>query len=99
MHLTALALLAVSATALAAQSPEPKGVVHGRRPSGRLAIRNALVIQGNGTPAEGPYDVVVDQNRIVEMVPLDPVALKTGRAKRPEASAEIDGSGKYLLPG
>jgi hypothetical protein len=42
---------------------------------------------------------VVDGNRIAAMVPLDPVALKDGRQRRPEAAAEIDASGKVVLPG
>ena len=31
-------------------------LLHGNRQSGRLAIRNVLVVQGNGTPAEGRYE-------------------------------------------
>lgn len=85
-----------SAPTAAAQT---KNVTHGKRPGGRLAIRNVLVVQGNGTPAEGPYDVVVEGNRIVDLAALDPVAVQSGRALRPAADAEIDGAGKYLLPG
>lgn len=89
------ALLLAVAGPLAAQT---RNVEHGRRP-GRLAIRNALVVQGNGTPAEGPYDIVVEGNRIVDLVALDPVAVKAGVARRPRADAEIDATGKYVLPG
>jgi cytosine/adenosine deaminase-related metal-dependent hydrolase len=78
---------------------QPRNVQHGRRSTGRLAIRGAIIVQGNGTPAEGPFDVVVEGNRIVEIVALDPVALKAGSARRPAAEAEIDATGKYLLPG
>ena len=84
---------------LGAQAVATRGVTHGRRPTGRLVIRNALVIEGNGTPTIGPYDIVVEGNRIVEMVPLDPVALRDGRQRRPEGGAEIDATGKYVLPG
>jgi imidazolonepropionase-like amidohydrolase len=90
----ALAALVV-ASALHAQSPAP---THGVRP-GRLAIRNALVVEGNGTPTTGPWDILVEGNRIVAMVPLDPVAVKNGRQRRPAADAEIDATGKYVLPG
>ncbi|MEW6737292.1 MAG: amidohydrolase family protein [Acidobacteriota bacterium] len=65
----------------------------------RLAIRNAMVIDGNGTPASGPKDIIIEGNKIVEMIALDPVALKEGRARRPAAEAEIDATGKYVLPG
>jgi hypothetical protein len=33
------------------------------------------------------------------MVPLDPVAVRNGSARRPEGPAEIDATGKYVLPG
>jgi len=72
---------------------------HGQRPAGRLAIRNALVLEGNGTPATGPWDIVMEGNRIAEMVPLDAVALKAGRQRRPEAATEIDAAGRFVLPG
>jgi len=89
----ALAWLALVAVPLAAQS-----VQHGERPA-RYVIRNATVIEGTGAPAIGPFDIVVEGNRITEMVPLDPVALKAGSARRPQAPAEIDASGKYVMPG
>ncbi len=95
-RLLVLCLLALTPS-LAAQ--DTHGVQSGQRPSGRLAIRNAIVVAGNGTPAEGPFDIVIEGNRIVEMVPLDPVALKAGRARHPAADAEIDATGKYVLPG
>lgn len=65
----------------------------------RLVIRNATIVDGNGTPASGPKDIVIEGDKIVEIVPLDPVAVKSGRAKRPEGDTEIDASGKYVLPG
>jgi len=74
---------------------------HGVRPA-RLIIRNATVVDGNGTPAKGPYDIVMEGNTITQMVALDPVAMKGGRARRPvagAAGAEIDATGKYVLPG
>jgi imidazolonepropionase-like amidohydrolase len=93
-----LALLALAASTLAAQPSPTTGVTHGQRVK-RLAIRNALVIDGNGTPTRGPMDIIVEGNVITDMVPLDPVALRAGRSKRPAADAEIDATGKYVLPG
>jgi cytosine/adenosine deaminase-related metal-dependent hydrolase len=75
-----------------------RGIQHGVRPA-RYVIRNATVVEGNGTPASGPYDIVIEGNTIADLVPLDPVALKAGRARRPAADAEIDATGKYVLPG
>ena len=59
----------------------------------RLAIRNATIIEGNGTPASGPYDILIEGNVITSVVPLDPVALRGGTARRPAADAEIDATG------
>ncbi len=70
----------------------------GKRPAS-LAIRNAMVVDGNGTPASGPKDILIEGNLISRIVPLDPVALKQGTQKRPEAAVEIDAAGKYVLPG
>ena len=64
----------------------------------RLVIRNAMVVSGTGTPAQGPYDIVVVGNRIAEMVALDPVAVRNGN-NRPTGDVEIDATGKYVLPG
>lgn len=71
---------------------------HGVR-ARRLAIRNAMVIEGNGTPAEGPKDIIIEGNRIVDVIPLDAVAVKMGEVKRAPADVEIDATGKYVLPG
>lgn len=65
----------------------------------RLAIRNATIVDGNGTPARGPADIVIQGNTIAEVVWLDPVAVKAQRARRPQADIEIDATGKYVLPG
>jgi Amidohydrolase family len=91
---TAAAIAAASAP-LAAQT---KGVTHGVRPA-RLVIRNATIIDGNGTPARGPVDIVVEGKTITDIVYLDPVALRAGRAHRPEGDVQIDATGKYVLPG
>ncbi|REJ78569.1 MAG: amidohydrolase [Acidobacteria bacterium] len=66
----------------------------------RVVIRNAIVIDGNGTPASGPKDIVIENDRIAEIVNIDPVAVKEGRARRPaKGDFEIDAEGKYVMPG
>jgi len=82
---------------LAAQTSK-QSVTSGKRYS-RLVIRNATIVDGNGTPASGPKDIVIEGNKIAEVVALDPVALREGRATRPEGDIEIDATGKYVLPG
>jgi cytosine/adenosine deaminase-related metal-dependent hydrolase len=81
-------------TAAFAQAPP----VHGTR-APTLAIRNAIIVDGAGTPASGPADILVTGNRISDIVWLDPVAVASGRARRPSAATEIDAAGKYVLPG
>jgi imidazolonepropionase-like amidohydrolase len=89
-------LVAVSSAETLAQTVAPN---HGVRPR-RLVIRNAMVVEGNGTPAEGPKDIVVEGNVITSIVSLDPVAVANGTARRPAAGdAEIDATGKYVVPG
>jgi len=87
----------ILAATLAAQAPPPAS---GRRVH-RLLIHNATVVDGNGTPASGPKDIVIENNVIADVVPLDPVSL--GRAGRGGAAAPpdavIDATGKYVLPG
>lgn len=58
-----------------------------------------MVIEGNGTPAAGPKDIVIENSRIAQIVPLDPVALVRGEARRPAGGVEIDAAGKYVMPG
>jgi hypothetical protein len=85
-------------TPLSSATQQKQPVVSGKRYP-RLVIRNAMVVDGNGTPASGPKDIVVEGNTISEIAALDPVALREGRAKRPTGDVEIDASGKYVLPG
>ena len=93
----ALAGVLVAALAMDAGA-QSRGIQSGTRPA-RYVIRNALVIAGNGTPTSGPFDIVIEGNTIADMVPLDPVAVKAGTARRPVATVEIDATGKYVIPG
>ncbi|MGB8507279.1 MAG: hypothetical protein WCD76_02645, partial [Pyrinomonadaceae bacterium] len=89
--------VALAAVAVVGRQSNEK-VAHGKRYR-RLIIRNAMIVDGNGTPASGPKDIVIEGNTIVEIVSLDPVAVKGGEAKRPQGGVEIDAGGKYVLPG
>ncbi len=91
-----LALLA-TATTLAAQQ-FPTNATHGKRPT-RLVIRNATIVDGNGTPARGPVDIVVEGNMITDIVALDAVATGRGQGRRPAGDVNIDATGKFVLPG
>ncbi len=72
--------------------------VSGRRVR-RLLIHNATVIDGNGTPASGPKDIVIENNTISDVIALDPVSLSRGGRAGAQADAVIDAAGKYVMPG
>lgn len=93
-----LLLLAVLLAATEQVSFAQTAPTHGVR-ARRLAIRGALIVEGNGTPAEGPKDIIIEGNRITQIVNLDPAAIRNGTARRPAADVEIDASGKYVVPG
>src|ERR1039458_5291071 len=66
----------------------------------RLLIHNATVVDGNGTPASGPKDIVIENNLISDVIPLDAVASARAGSRAPvQADAVIDATGKYVLPG
>lgn len=66
----------------------------------RLVIRNAMIVDGSGKPASGPFDIVIENDLITQIAALDPVAVKEGTAKRvAKGEIEIDAAGKYVLPG
>ena len=86
------------ATLAAAQRAPVNGVR-----TGRLIVRNAMVVDGNGTPARGPYDIVLENGAIAQMIGLDAVTAGRGgagrRARGDANTPEIDAGGKYVLPG
>jgi imidazolonepropionase-like amidohydrolase len=93
-RIVSLALAILLASSAFAQPPSS-----GRRVR-RLLIHNAIVIDGNGTPASGPKDILVENNRIADVIPLDPVAVaRAGGRQQIQADAVIDATGKYVLPG
>ncbi len=87
------AALLVVATATAAQLPSS-----GKRYP-RLVVRNAIVIEGDGTPASGPKDIVIEKGSISDIVAVDAGAAKQPGFKRPEGYVEIDAKGQYVMPG
>ena len=82
-------LLLLGILAAQAQNQAPQ---HAKR-ADQLVITNATMIDGLGTPAEGPVDIVIKQNRIASI----------NRPRRDadylKNAAVIDGTDKYVLPG
>jgi len=72
----------------------------GEGPFERLILRGVTLIDGTGAPAQGPVDIVIGRNRILEVrsvgyphLPIRPDARPGG------ATREIDGTGLYVMPG
>ncbi len=91
-----LSLFIVSATTtLMGQTP-------GDGPFEQLIIRGATLINGNGSPPQGPVDVVVENNRITEVRSVGYPGVAIDPNKRPvlkPGGREIEAEGMYLLPG
>ena len=69
-------------------------------PYKKLVIREAMVIPGHGGPPVGPYDIVIQGDKITDMIPFDPVTAKSrGIVERETGDRVIDAKGKYVMPG
>ncbi|MBL8208246.1 MAG: amidohydrolase family protein [Blastocatellia bacterium] len=88
--------------------PQPRGVApapdrradEGEGPFDRLVIRGATIIDGTGAPAQGPVDIVIENNRIREIRSVGYPKVAIREASRPaKGTKEIDASGMYVLPG
>jgi len=78
---------------LAPLGAEDRGIESGSR-SDRLVIQNVIIIDGKGTPPRGPFDIILEQNKILSVLPA-----RTGEEAYREEAHVLDGSGMYLLPG
>jgi imidazolonepropionase-like amidohydrolase len=87
LHRSLAAAALLCAGSLSAQAPAPSSGVR----YNRLVIRNALVIDGAGNPARGPYHIVVEGGRIT--------AMTAPTAAAPAADRVIDATGMYVMPG
>jgi hypothetical protein len=72
---------------------QDKSPQHGKR-SDLLVITQATVVDGVGTPAEGPMDILIRGNHIDRVV-----VSKADADYRKEAKTIIDATDKYVLPG
>ena len=90
-------------TSLAQAAIAPAPARHeGEGPYPQLILRGVTVINGTGAPAYGPADVVIEGNRIVDVVIVgsanSPIA-EAGRPKLKAGGREIDLHGRYVMPG
>lgn len=94
-----LVMTVMASTAQIAKAPERK---EGMGPYTQLIIRGVTLINGTGAPPMGPVDIVIEQNRIVQIRTLGNPDSKIDPAKRPQLKAggkEINCEGMYAMPG
>ncbi|HEY1020125.1 MAG TPA: amidohydrolase family protein [Sediminibacterium sp.] len=101
IHFTLLLVMTVvmSSSAQIAKAPERK---EGMGPYTQLIIRGVTLINGTGAPPMGPVDIVIEQNRIVQIRTLGNPDSKIDPARRPQLKAggkEINCEGMYAMPG
>jgi imidazolonepropionase-like amidohydrolase len=103
LTIAAFALGGLTASAQTQRSVEPgpnRGANEGEGPYGRLIIRGSTMIDGTGAPPIGPVDIVIENNRIVEVRSVGYPKVPIREANRPKnATREIDATGMYVLPG
>ncbi len=74
----------------------------GQGPYSQLIIRGITMIDGTGSPPQGPIDIVVENNKIVEIKNVGYPGVPIKEENRPKALPNakiIDGTGLFLLPG
>ena len=101
IKLLTLFLLAGSFS-LHAQMPDAPSRSEGDGPHERLIIRGVNLIDGTGSPATGPVDIVVEGNRIASIRTVGYPGLPINERRRPQADENtrvLDAEGMYLLPG
>lgn len=94
-----LLFFGVSASAQMSDAPDR---TEGEGPYERLIIRGVHLIDGTGSPATGPVDIVVEGNTIAQIRTVGYPGLPINERRRPQAdenTKEIDASGMYVLPG
>jgi imidazolonepropionase-like amidohydrolase len=80
--------------------PAPPRGNQGEGPFEKLILRGATLIDGTGAMPRGPVDIVIEQNRIVEIKSVGVPQVAIDEKERPQgATKEIDASHSYVLPG
>jgi len=68
----------------------------------RLILRGGTLVSGEGAPPIGPVDIVIEQNKVVQIASVGNPGVPIKTDRRPIAdknTKEIDVEGKYILPG
>jgi imidazolonepropionase-like amidohydrolase len=72
----------------------------GEGPFRRLIIRGATMIDGTGAPPQGPVDIVIEGNRILQIRSVGFPKVPVRDQDRPkDATRVLDAQGMFVLPG
>ena len=74
----------------------------GEGPYKRLILRGGILVTGEGAPARGPMDIVIENDRITQIVNVGNPGVPIISKHRPVANKgdkEINIEGQYVLPG
>ena len=96
LFLPGIALIVLPAIGAAQTPTETAG------PYDSLIIRNATLIDGTGSPARGPVDIIIKKNTIEQVVAADAVSRSRDGATSAAVPANgrvIDATGMYVIPG
>src|SRR5262245_35912871 len=97
------ALIGMASATMAQKAMEPvpaRGPNEGMGPFRKLVIRGATMIEGSGAPPRGPVDIVIEGNRITDILSAGTPGLKLQPNRAPrDLDQEIDATGMYVLPG
>lgn len=84
------------------QIPKAPEVKEGDGPYTQLIIRGVTLINGTGAPPAGPVDIVIENNRIVQIQTVGSPGLPINQNRRPalkQGGKELNCEGMYAMPG
>lgn len=71
----------------------------GLGPYKRVVLRNVTIVNGTGAPAQGPYDLVLSNDRIAELRSIGNPGAIDAKLRAEKGDYELDLTGYYVLPG
>jgi imidazolonepropionase-like amidohydrolase len=91
-----LSVMASAVLAAPGASAPNKKDNEGDGPYKRLILRAVTIVNGEGAPARGPVDIVIEENRIARIVDVGHPGVPIKSTRRPELR---DGDKEMVLPG